>query len=116
MHTRRKRLRAPQVTCICGAYEFPHRLNSGRCNGSEWAESYRLYDGSECTYCNCSTADPPYRCEVASGTEHIRHCEGAIDHLRAQPSVRHPLTEETFYTTHTYTAEDTEDAYDDVPF
>ena len=83
-----KRKRRSQVTCLCGAYEFPHRLSGGRCNGAAWAASYFEHDRTECTGCRLNTGT---HCEAAIGQEKIRHCEGFLDHLRAEPDIRHPL-------------------------
>lgn len=82
------RKRREQVTCLCGAYEFPHRLGGGVCHGRTWAASYFEYEREECGLCKANAGT---ECEVAVGKEKIKHCEGAMDHLRAQPSLRHPL-------------------------
>jgi hypothetical protein len=83
----RKKLRRRQVTCLCGVYEFPHRLGGGKCYGRDWTASY--YE-SEGIYCSCCVANINQVCEVASGQEEIRYCEGAIDHLHSRTKYRHP--------------------------
>tara|TARA_B100000745_G_scaffold262278_1_gene186390 strand:+ start:325 stop:639 length:315 start_codon:yes stop_codon:yes gene_type:complete len=84
---RRKKRDRVQVTCNCGAYEFPHRISGGRCSGADWAESYFVLEQSECQYCNCNHNGV---CEVATGQESIKYCEGFREHLHTQPDVRHP--------------------------
>lgn len=44
--------RRKQVTCWCGAYKFPHRLDSGNCTGCAWAQSYFWNERGACAYCN----------------------------------------------------------------
>ena len=82
----RKRL---QVTCLCEAYEFPHRIGGGRCSGSSWAESYMEVVGECCK--RCSAWRGPAECDVADGAEAIKYCEGFQDHLHYQPILRLPV-------------------------
>lgn len=89
----RKRRNRVQVTCLCRAYKFPHRLGGGKCAGRGWAESYYLHEKDCCAQCNLNTGD---YCEVAVGQEDIKHCEGYQEHLRLQPSTRLPIDENQF--------------------
>jgi hypothetical protein len=84
-----------QVTCLCSAYDFPHRIGGGKCSGSDWAYSYMLLSGSECAVCNCLKGSG--ECDVVNGVEDIRHCEGYQDHLHRQPSEQYPVSEEEFF-------------------
>ena len=63
-------------TCTCGAYHFPHRLSSGKCDGTEWAGDYFLTDRMWCEYCNCNNNN---ECEVAIGIESIYECDAIIN-------------------------------------
>lgn len=88
-------MKRDQVTCACSAYEFPHRLgkNSGKCDGSEWAESYLTFEG---TYCNmCPAMLDIASCNVSMGQEDITYCLGWQVHMLRQPNVRHPMREES---------------------
>ena len=80
-----------QITCRCSAYKFPHRLGGGKCSGSEWAESYHLTVRECCELCNCNNNGI---CEVATGQESIKECEGFIDFLHYGSDIRLPRTEE----------------------
>jgi len=84
------RKKREQVTCLCGAYDFPHRIEGGRCSGSSWAESYREVEGSRCDNCSCNS-DRGFACDVAGGLEGIRECEGYMEHLHMQPDIRLPI-------------------------
>ncbi len=83
------RKKRKQVTCLCGSYEFPHRISGGKCSGSSWAESYKLLIGHLCQMCNCNNPEEG-TCDVASELEDIDYCEGYHDHLRKQPDIRLP--------------------------
>lgn len=78
------------MTCYCSRYNFPHRLGGGKCKGREWAEYYFLHDKGECEKCILNHYS---NCEVSSGQESIKHCEGFADHLRGQYSERFPKHE-----------------------
>ena len=80
-----------QITCRCSAYKFPHRLGGGKCSGNEWAESYYLTVRECCELCNCNNNRV---CEVATGQESIKECEGAVDFLHYGSDIRLPRTEE----------------------
>jgi len=80
-----------QVTCYCSAYNFPHRIGGGICNGTEWAESYNLYITKACNNCNCLSNDS---CSVASGQESYQECEGYIDFLHYNNKTKLPTTED----------------------
>ena len=86
----RKRDRV-QVTCYCKAYSFPHRIGGGLCNGSQWAEDYMTWVREECELCNCLRSDSV--CDVVTGVEDFKHCEGFQDHLRRQPDQRLPVVD-----------------------
>lgn len=93
-----------QVTCNCSAYDFPHRLGSGRCHASVWAENYFIVVREVCECCNSlNNGESGCRgerhgtCDVAGGLESIEHCEGYQDHLQAQPAIRLPISENDFF-------------------
>ena len=69
-----------QITCVCGAYDFPHRLGGGDCSGLSWVASYReiIHD---CDYCNC---DNDGRCDVVDGSEGIDEAECVINELHSE--------------------------------
>ena len=93
-----------QVTCNCSAYNFPHRIGGGKCNGSSWAGSYRLILGECCATCNCNNTgesgaggDRKDTCDVVGGIETYKLCEGYQDHLHGQPVIRVSMTEEQYF-------------------
>jgi len=87
--------RRVQVTCYCTAYDFPHRIDGGKCTGSSWAASYVKISGQTCPSCNCFVQ--PGECEVANGAESIQYCEAYQDHLHRQPPERYPMSEEEYF-------------------
>lgn len=84
-----------QVTCLCSAYKFPHRLGGGRCRGEEWAGSYFEVIKIECYRCAENSLSG---CRVASGLESIKLCEGYRDFLHYQIKVRLPISLEDYCT------------------
>lgn len=62
--------------CNCPAYPFPHRIDSGKCNGSEFAQFYFANVRTECAGCNCTDGKT---CDVADGRESIFECEAAVE-------------------------------------
>ena len=80
-----------QITCRCSKYKFPHRLSGGKCLGDEWAQSYYLTVNEHCKLCNCNNEGI---CEVATGQESIKECEGYIDFLHTGSIIKLPRTEE----------------------
>lgn len=84
-----KRRARRQVTCYCIRYAFPHRLGGGRCFGRDWCESYHTNEHDMCRYCTLSL--DTMQCEVALGVECLNQCPGYREHLRHQPTNRHPL-------------------------
>lgn len=83
--------RRAQVTCLCGAYLFPHRLGGGKCSGSAWAQSYKEFEGECCALCSCERHG---ECSVADGREKIKWCEGVQEHLLHGSALRHPVSVE----------------------
>ncbi len=89
----KKKRNRQQVTCLCCAYNFPHRIGGGKCSGSYWAESYYEIIGTCCDTCNCNNEH--YKtCDVASGIEDILQCEGYQDHFHYAPCIRLPIAVE----------------------
>ena len=96
----RQRIKAPQVTCKCKCgYDFPHRLGSGKCSASDWAESYQQLDGSMCDGCGCNNnysasaqGERFNTCDVIEGLESYVLCEGYQDFLLSQTTVRLPMS------------------------
>ena len=69
-----------QITCVCSAYDFPHRLGGGSCTGDSWCSSYMEITNKDLCYsCNCFNND---NCDVVSGLENVKHAECVIDELR----------------------------------
>lgn len=92
----KKKRKREQVTCLCKAYRFPHRIDGGKCTGSCWAESYFLLCHEMCEGCVSHRTDGT--CDVAGGIESVEYCEGYQDHLCCQPVVRLPVSDiETYY-------------------
>ena len=92
-----------QVTCLCSAYPFPHRVSSGACSGSSWATSYRELDGACCEFCDSLNTgfsgcrgDRAGTCDVSGGLESIVHCEGYQEYLDTQTSQRLPQSLNAF--------------------
>jgi len=82
------------VTCLCDAYDFPHRISGGKCNGSQWAESYYEMDKGECESCQSNNDG---QCDVANGAETIWSCEGVFDHMRTQDDTRLPKSWDEYF-------------------
>lgn len=80
--------------CRCNAYDFPHRLTSGKCTGSEWTESYYLYEGDECRTC---ISNHNGECQVSVGQESIEECQ--IIQIPDAHTINHPTTDDYFYDT-----------------
>lgn len=83
-----------QVTCLCKAYSFPHRVGGGLCTGSEWAKSYRENVGDLCQTCNSEWQG---ECDVVNGAETIKWCPAYQEHLHYQPDTRYPSDPEDEY-------------------
>lgn len=66
-----RRKKRHQITCWCSAYDFPHRILGGKCDGSHWAEGQYL-NKTHCQFCNLNTA---YHCEAMIGIEDLKHGE-----------------------------------------
>lgn len=62
--------------CNCSVYNFPHRIGSGKCTGSQFAEFYFNNIRSECDGCNFTDGRT---CDVADGRESIFECEAATE-------------------------------------
>jgi hypothetical protein len=92
-----------QVTCRCIAYKFPHRVGGGKCDGSEWAKSYRHINGKGCKLCNCLNGYD--ECDVAAGIEDIKECEGYQSLLAMKSTEVHPVSIDDFLD-HLYPYED----------
>ncbi len=59
-----------QVTCLCPAYDFPHRFGGGRCNGYHMA-SHCFDNRLACQGCICLTSDG---CDVINQQESPSEC------------------------------------------
>lgn len=82
------RRRRRQITCWCWHYGFPHRIGGGACTGADWARTYFEHDSSCCR--QCTSNDGHGLCDVASGAERIKYCDGMRDYLRAGDHTRYP--------------------------
>jgi hypothetical protein len=78
--------------CRCSAYDFPHRLTSGKCTGTSWLASYYTYEADECSQC---VLNHDGVCQVACGQESIEECQ--IIQLHESSTLPHPITDEYFY-------------------
>lgn len=76
-----------QITCLCSAYNFPHRINSGECNGGEWCEAYTTHYGEYCTHCSLYTNNS---CEVVLGGEDVTECEAYRFYLHSNSPIKLP--------------------------
>ena len=83
-----------QVTCTCSAYSFPHRINSGKCNGSEWTEFYYYNYKTDCEFCNCNVN---FECQVSTGQEDIKNCEAYNNFLHYDTGERFPIDFDNYY-------------------
>lgn len=113
-----KKRKRTQVTCYCGAYEFPHRIFGGHCNGIGWAASYFQHERDHCDGCSCSNG---HTCEVVEGIEKATYCEGIKSHQQGPPDdYRHPLFGErleTYRSVNCQYSDDYDDAMvEDIPF
>lgn len=80
-----------QITCRCSAYKFPHRLSSGKCNGSQWCESYYWSQHTECHACNNNVYG---ECQVASGQESFNTCVAIEACMQYEIELKLPITQE----------------------
>lgn len=64
-----------QITCTCGAYEFPHRFGGGRCDGMVIV--IQALGSLHCVNCHLSNKG----CEVVKGQEHPRECPAVQDYI-----------------------------------
>lgn len=88
-----------QVTCLCCAYNFPHRIGGGACSGTDWAKSYREFDATDCGSCNCMNSGESgargtrnNECDVIEGLESFKYGECYQAHLHSQPVERYPTS------------------------
>lgn len=66
--TGRNRKRTGDITCRCGAYDFPHRLGGGKCNLLSIV--IERFPGNYCSNCNLLNNG----CEVINGVESPKEC------------------------------------------
>ena len=62
----KRKAHVTEIICGCSAYEHPHRLGGGACDGAEWCTSFRSIDSFDCDTCVHSTRDG---CDVVTGLE-----------------------------------------------
>jgi hypothetical protein len=70
-----------EIICWCSAYDHPHRLGGGSCNGSEWCASYRSIDSFECDTCNHNDNN---QCDIVTGQDELNNetCECVANEIR----------------------------------
>ena len=90
---KKKRVRV-QVTCVCRAYDFPHRIGGGKCTGLRWVESYMEVDGMECSTCpyKLEGVEGDEQCEVLSEKDPIEVCAGYQEYLHKTVVIKLPKT------------------------
>ncbi len=64
-----------QITCLCPAYEFPHRFMGGKCNGY-WMAKHCFDNRISCNNCNLLH---PGGCDIMNETEIPAECPYVID-------------------------------------
>ena len=66
---------------MCSAYDHPHRLSGGTCDGAEWCTAFRSIDSLECETC---IHGGDASCDVIDGLEPIndKTCACVVDELR----------------------------------
>jgi len=74
-------MRLNEIVCMCEAYDHPHRLGGGKCDGSAWCEAFRSIDSYECQNCILNNND---ECEVVSGQENIKYATCVNEELRTR--------------------------------
>ena len=84
-----------QVTCVCSAYKFPHRIGGGKCSGIDWVESYMEISGNCCEFCN--SYQGINKCDVADGREAFSECDGYQQELHNAQLVNLPISLEDFF-------------------
>lgn len=79
---KRKR-RENEITCMCGAYDHPHRLSGGACTGSDWCAAFRSIDSYECEGCNHNESST---CSIITGQDNIDNdtCECIAREIRTR--------------------------------
>lgn len=82
----KRKVRAGEVVCRCGAYRFPHRQMGGACDGSIVVSKFfeaQIY--GECRECHLREAnddDCTITCQVLEGRERTKQCPALQDHIR----------------------------------
>jgi len=71
-----RRRKSYEYTCICNAYNFPHRLGGGKCNGIGIVIKY--LHSKTCFTCPCYVSKT---CEVIEGSESIKQCRALEEFL-----------------------------------
>lgn len=82
-----RRRRNGEVNCTCKAYDFPHRLMGGRCQGRRFvALFFRDNEWTECRRCPCYEYDDQDggQCQVLNGQEDTWYCQGLQDVLHRE--------------------------------
>jgi hypothetical protein len=71
---RRKRRRG-ELTCVCQAYDFPHRFSGGACTGRSIVVDQWGHGGwnRECARCHCKDKEE-IACQVLEGKESVSEC------------------------------------------
>jgi len=77
----KRKAHVTEIICGCSAYEHPHRLGGGACDGAEWCTSFRSIDSFDCDTCVHSTRDG---CDVVIGLEPLCNitCTCLSDEIR----------------------------------
>lgn len=78
--TKRKRHK-DEIVCMCNAYDHPHRLGGGSCDGAGWCAAYRSIDSFECDTCNHNDNGS---CDIITGLDTLNNdtCTCVADEIR----------------------------------
>ena len=71
-----------EIVCMCNAYDHPHRLGGGKCDGSGWCTAFRWIDAFDCENCNHNSNG---QCDIITGQDPLNNdtCECVAGEIRS---------------------------------
>ena len=80
----KRKKRDGEVVCTCAAYDHPHRMMGGYCDGGGWVYTFfeeQMY--GECRDCPHLVEDEmPRQCQVVEGLEPAKQCPELRAYIR----------------------------------
>lgn len=79
----KRKKRAGEVVCRCGAYTFPHRQFGGRCVSDVMSTTWGRHSYDRCRSCRMwEQRDGEISCAALDGRETIHEAECIVDHVQ----------------------------------